>query len=150
MNTSQYCINEFWNKVQKSSDCWIWLGSKLVSGGYGRLSSICGRERAHRFSYEIHYGLIPVGMNVCHKCDNPVCVRPDHLFLGDQESNLKDASAKGRLKFVKGLSEKEVVALNDLWATGELTQGDLGRIFGINQSQVSRWIKKATLMNLNI
>jgi hypothetical protein len=93
-------VERFWIKVDTGGICWEWLGGKNPKG-YGHLNrEINGRNlpiRAHRFSWMIHYGEIPEGMCVCHKCDNPGCVRPEHLFLGTISDNGKDAWRKGRL-----------------------------------------------------
>lgn len=88
-------IDRFWKYVVKSESCWLWIGSK-GSRGYGQLHINRKPVRAHRFSWELHYGPIPAGMEVCHHCDNPPCVRPDHFFLGTQADNLKDMVNKGR------------------------------------------------------
>jgi hypothetical protein len=85
----------FWSKVEKTETCWIWKGSK-ISAGYGMFHFRGQNRRAHRFSYEMTYGPIPDGLSVLHKCDVPLCVRPDHLFLGTQEDNMQDMSKKGR------------------------------------------------------
>ena len=76
--------------------CWIWDGAK-TTGGYGHIRADGGRLRqAHRVGYEQLVGPIPPGLVACHRCDNPACVRPDHLFLGTQQENNDDMRAKGR------------------------------------------------------
>ena len=76
--------------------CWIWLGS-CDERGYGYLRFNGRNQRAHRASYETVNGPIPSGLSICHKCDTPSCVNPDHLFAGTQRDNLRDASAKKRI-----------------------------------------------------
>jgi len=93
-------VARFWAKVDKdSADCWIWTGSKR-NKGYGAFVWYDGGDvvqgRAHRFSYELHYGKIPDGLCVLHKCDNPSCVNPEHLFIGTKADNNRDMHNKGR------------------------------------------------------
>jgi hypothetical protein len=92
-------IDRLWAKVDKTGDCWIWTGA-CDSKGYGRIGA-GGRGgrlvRPHRVVYEAEHGAIPEGMYVCHHCDNPPCVRPEHLFLGTNQDNQLDAVAKGRI-----------------------------------------------------
>lgn len=86
----------FWKKVDKSGECWIWKAFKNKQG-YGRFglrASEC--VNAHRVSYVIAYGEIPDDYFVCHKCDNPSCVRPEHLFAGTRQDNIDDMMIKMR------------------------------------------------------
>lgn len=85
----------FWAKVNKTPSCWLWTAATLR--GYGQISLNRKPAYAHRLSWEMAYGPIPEGVEVLHKCDVPLCVRPDHLFLGSQQDNLADARQKGRL-----------------------------------------------------
>lgn len=85
----------FWPKVRKTEGCWLWTAS-LDGSGYGRIQRIGAVTGAHRVSWELHYGPIPSGMSVLHKCDVRNCVRPDHLFLGTNADNMRDMREKGR------------------------------------------------------
>lgn len=94
----------FWAKVDRESDpsgCWLWTaGVQNKEWGYGAFmvhrDGQKRQVRAHRFSYELAYGPIPAGLFVCHRCDNPPCVRPDHLFLGTNADNVRDMVRKKR------------------------------------------------------
>lgn len=90
--------SRFWPKVDKSGDCWMWTAAKIPTG-YGRLrrsKKDDGWAYAHRVSWEIHNGPIPSGLCVLHKCDNPPCVNPEHLWLGTMADNMRDRDRKGR------------------------------------------------------
>ena len=80
--------------MQPVSGCWLWNGGP--SGGYGKVTVEQRRIGAHRAAYEAFREPIPAGMEVCHRCDTPPCVNPDHLFLGTRRQNMEDMMKKGR------------------------------------------------------
>lgn len=87
----------FWEKVQKAKDgCWLWIAG-VGGSGYGRIGRDGKNDEAHRVSWEMHFGPIPAGMFVCHRCDVRTCVNPGHLFLGNHNVNMADRKAKGRV-----------------------------------------------------
>lgn len=85
----------FRKHVKKTSTCWKWVSTKS-RGGYGKLKKNDVTWLAHRFVWTIINGPIPHKYVVCHRCDNPSCVRPSHLFLGTHSDNTRDAVKKGR------------------------------------------------------
>lgn len=88
----------FWSKVALTESCWLWTGA-TTPFGHGTIwlgSSGEGRGYAHRVSWELAHGPIPVDVCVLHHCDTPACVRPEHLFLGTQADNMRDMASKGR------------------------------------------------------
>lgn len=127
---------KFWNKVRRTMGCWIWQGAILQSG-YGCHSTDGKLWRAHRLSYILVKGSIPQGLNVLHKCDNPRCVNPSHLFLGNQSDNLFDSIAKGRNgggenhRYAK-LTNGKVKLIRRL--TGTLSQRTLAKMFGVHRT----------------
>lgn len=95
-------VAKFWSQVVKSDGCWEWSGSR-TGDGYGALheSGNPKQYKTHRVSYELHHGPIPPGMYVCHHCDNPPCVRPDHLYAGTATDNNRDTIRRKRRKETK-------------------------------------------------
>lgn len=83
-------------RVDAESGCWVWTG-QIIRAGYGCFNFAKRKFFAHRASWEIHNGPIPKGQWVLHRCDNPPCCNPDHLFLGTRSDNAKDCVTKGRM-----------------------------------------------------
>ena len=96
--------DRFWTKVNKTEECWEWIATKnrygygIITIGKVGMGKSGKAFMAHRISYELTYGEFDKSLFVCHHCDNPSCVRPDHLFLGTQTDNMRDCANKGRTK----------------------------------------------------
>jgi len=104
-------MNRFFDKVHKTDSCWNWTAS--TRNGYGAFKINGKVEGAHRVSWVLNNGEIPEGLFVCHKCDNPRCVNPEHLFLGTASDNMKDCYNKGRLIIpIKGNFKKGHIPFN--------------------------------------
>jgi hypothetical protein len=88
-------VDRFLDKVRKTDGCWIWQGASHEKG-YGCFFFRGRKRSAHVVSYTLFVGEVPDGLMVCHECDNPPCVRPDHLFVGTNQDNILDAFSKGR------------------------------------------------------
>lgn len=97
LRSTKTLAERVWSRVTKTEGCWLWTGSKTVHG-YGLVSNghTGWAGYAHRLIYAWTFGPIPDGMEVCHRCDTPSCVRPEHLFLGTHADNMHDMAAKGR------------------------------------------------------
>jgi len=130
----------FWRYVTKGDGCWEWTGTISSNGGYGWIKSGGIMVKAHRFAYRLLVGPIPAGMFVCHHCDNPSCVRPDHLFLGTPADNSHDRDAKGR--GVRGerqhsarLTADQVREIREL--SPSIPGTDLAKRYGVAKSSIS-------------
>lgn len=144
-------IERFWAQVKITDECWEWTGS-IVAAGYGQIS-INGKARlAHRVSFEwnIANGPADPSMCVCHHCDNRLCVRPDHLFIGTDKENAADKVAKGRCNAPKGTSHHNAI-LNDnivIIAREMRSNGDgdtkIARALGVTKSAVYRAVRGET------
>lgn len=132
----------FWSRVDRSAECWLWLGPTAGSNRYGQLRFRGRTIRAHRLAWELTNEPITEGMSVCHRCDQPLCVNPNHLFLGSHAENMHDMAAKGRATKRRGadvhgarLDESAVRAIRALNAVG-VSQRELARQFGVSQHAV--------------
>ncbi len=148
--------SRFWTYVRKAGpdECWEWLGCRTAGKGtdsYGRIQTGEGLDGAHRVSWRLHYGDIPEGRWVLHKCDQRFCVNPSHLFLGDCQANVDDMVSKGRNshgemhwarkspeRMPRGekvstarLTEQQVRDIRRRFAAGEANKLQLAREYGV-------------------
>jgi hypothetical protein len=138
-------LARFEAKFSRGDGCWEWTASRRPHG-YGQFNlrgMLCG---AHRVAYEHYIGPIPSGLHVCHSCDNPICVRPDHLFLGTAAENQADCIAKGRqgdrgspggLRRGGKLDHHKVVGVRVACLIG-IQQREVAGMFGISRNTVQR------------
>lgn len=135
-------LRHFNRRVVRGPNCWGWRGY-ADKDGYGTVKHAGRPLRAHRFSWEIHNGPIPEGLCVCHKCDNPGCVRPDHLFLGTSADNMHDRDAKGRCAFTGTRNPHAVLtaaianAIRAKYTGAYGQQASLAREYGVDYRTVS-------------
>lgn len=144
----------FWTKANLTANiklCWNWTRSKSRTG-YG-FFSFCDRMIvAHRISYYFYYGVDPKELKVCHSCDNPSCVNPNHLFLGTQADNVLDCAKKGRivgpgigeLNRESKLKEQEVLEIRNLYSKGGESHRTLGRKFNVSRGLIRSIVKRWT------
>ena len=144
-------LARFWSNVVKSDGCWMWRGFPKTIFSKGELRNVYptfwanGRNfRANRASWQIHFGEIPDGLFVCHTCDTPGCVRPDHLFLGTNARNMADMRMKKRGTWPKGerhfnakLTESLVREIHRLRADGLINLAIAVKV-GCSRTNVNR------------
>lgn len=140
----------FWPKVDKqdSDECWNWKGF-LDRDGYGQISAGgvgSAMLKAHRYSYELHYGINPGDKVVLHICDNPSCVNPAHLRMGTPSDNMKDCWDKGRSALrpsmpgashpLSTLTPEAAMQIRNAYETRDITQKELAEEFGVSKGNV--------------
>lgn len=135
------------NGLDKTTNCWEW--KRAINGkGYGTLTVDHKTERAHRLMFKLFYQVDIDGWCVLHKCDNPLCINPEHLFLGTLADNMQDAMRKGRLKVPTSslfgeanpaavLTQADVNVIRDHLRAGA-TQAQIAILFGVSESNISR------------
>ena len=124
---------------EPNSGCWLWSGASTLDG-YGQfgVGGSGNTRKAHRFSYQMHKGDIPVGMFVCHKCDTPACVNPDHLFLGtpldnSRDRDFKNRTATGTRNGKSRLNEEQVRFIKD----SDLSERKIAKLIGVHRGTVN-------------
>jgi hypothetical protein len=129
-------------KKNEHSGCWEWTGSRK-DNGYGVISINNHQEYTHRLSYKLFVGEIPDGLCVLHRCDNPPCINPCHLFLGTKQDNIQDCLAKGRANTAFGerngrakLTLSQVHQIREDYRNGGVSQRELARRFNIGKSVI--------------
>lgn len=141
-------IDRFWAKVTKTDACWEWATTGRNRQGYGQLK-INGRQHsAHRLSFLLHYGPIHRGLVVRHTCDNPACVRPDHLIPGTYADNMRDAVERGRIargtRHGRARITYEIAEQIRAASTGGMRQRAIAAQFGVAQTTVSQIVRGVT------
>ena len=133
----------FWPKTKQVGDCLVWT-AYTNPAGYGQLRVNHKGIRAHRVAWELTYGPIPIGMHVLHRCDNPPCVKLDHLFIGTHKDNMNDRDIKGRGNPQKGeichkakLKAIDIPVIRQRYANGE-TQIVIAKSFGVASNTISQ------------
>lgn len=134
MNIGSSHVSSFWRKVEKTESCWIWKGATQKTG-HGRVRINGKLLGTHRVSYFLKHGKINDDLMVCHKCNNPSCVNPDHLYQGDNSDNMIDSVYARTLNFVK-LTPSQVVEIKKRFARGESNKS-IARSFGVARSTIN-------------
>lgn len=147
-------IKAFQTAICGGDDCWHWLGSTYTNG-YGRFNIRGKSFAAHRLSWFIETGIDPGDLCVCHSCDNRICCRPSHLFLGTYRDNNHDMIAKGRARWRKGpdhvqarFNKAEVQAIRLRHTRGE-SCATLAEVFGVHKSAIGHIVKGTRYASVN-
>lgn len=151
-------IKYFWSKVKKTSKtkCWIWFGAYNKNPGYGKFQASYKIYSAHRFSYEFHFGIIKnKKMRVLHKCDNTLCVNPNHLFLGTDKDNVddcvsKDRHSRGERNGCAILIEENVQAIYSMHHDNLKTISEIAKIFKVSYGAIYAIVHKRNWKHLNL
>lgn len=132
----------FWSKVTKGDGCWIWTGT-LTTSGYGQFKADRKTLIASRVAYEFTNGPIAAGHSICHRCDEPRCVNPAHLFSATHSENMADMVRKGRATGNRKLSSAQVAEVRTLRACG-WKHRELGAKFNVSISTITHLLTGRT------
>ncbi len=136
-------VARFWDKVEKTEGCWLWTAARQARGmRYGVFGAGGKTFSAHRFSYALNVGPIPDAAHVLHRCDNPICVRPAHLFLGDHAINNADMRDKGRS--ARKLNPERVIEIR----RSNLPSRVLAEKYGVSQHMIMRVLHRKAWMHI--
>ncbi len=164
--------DHFWSRIRQRGECWEWMGAR-GAGGYGTIGFKFHRMRimaTHRLAYALVHGGIPVGMFVCHHCDNPPCVRPSHLFLGTKADNTRDMWQKNRRQsdghfltewalghpelILRGercpwskLTRRQVDEIRQCYQHGRFSQRRLAKKYGVSHATINHIVNEITWKN---
>lgn len=135
-------INRIWNKVEKTDTCWWWIGAK-GSNGYGNINLNGKTYQITRLIYEIYKGVIPNKHQICHTCDNPTCVNPDHLFIGTALENQRDCTQKKRRGDVTpNVLRGRYLEVKKLYIEEKLTMAQIAKIMNVTKPSIWYIINK--------
>jgi hypothetical protein len=139
--------NHFWSKasIRSPEECWPWIGgTNPQRRNYGRFYIHREDFRAHRVAYVLHYGHDPGELDVCHHCDNPICVNPHHLFIGTRADNHRDMDAKGRRYLYRKLSPDQVAEIRARYVPRVVSMATLAREYGVSPMAIHKIISGKT------
>lgn len=134
--------SRFWEKVKKTDSCWLWMAG-TNKYGYGKFF-INGKDTgSHRISYMLSFGFVSKNVFICHTCDNPPCVKLDHLFLSTPQGNMDDKVKKRRHMYGNNhtnakITKEDVRVIKRRYLTEKISQSKLGEEYGVHQAHISK------------